>query len=83
MPETSKKSSNDNRSAKTASPSKKERELRADSPVFSAPDSSWPGPGSEIPEEAFAPDTLPASSSTALVEGARAEEMFVPADDTS
>lgn len=82
MPETSKKSSNENRSAKTASPSKKERELRADSPVFSAPDSSWPGPGSEIPEEAFASDTFPASSSMALVEGARAEEMFVPADDT-
>lgn len=44
-------------------------------PTFSAPDASWPPPAS-IPEEAFAPE---AGEATA-VEGARADEMFVPAD---
>ena len=44
---------------------------------FSAPDASWPLPVADAPESPCAPEVKRQSS----VEGARAEEMFVPADE--
>lgn len=46
----------------------------SDSPTFSSPDASWPGPA--IPEDAVAPEVGEATA----VEVARADEMLVPAD---
>ncbi len=50
----------------------------SDRQQFSAPDASWPGPAPEIPEEAYAD-----APEAAAVEGARADEMFVRADDAA
>ena len=44
---------------------------------FSAPDASWPLPAPDAPESPCTPETARQSA----VEGARAEEMFVPADE--
>jgi len=53
----------------------------SDTPTFSAPDDSWPGPAPDDGDDAQeqAPDPAPSRG----VEGARADEFFVPADDAS
>ncbi|WP_043535746.1 RNA degradosome polyphosphate kinase [Actinomyces polynesiensis] len=52
----------------------------SDTPTFSAPDDSWPGPAPDEGDDA-APDPAPAPAQG--VEAARADEFFVPADDAS
>lgn len=48
-----------------------------DDPVFSAPDASWPSPNPDLSDFSDAPQLTEHSA----VEGARAEEMFVRADE--
>lgn len=51
----------------------------SDPTTFSAPDASWPGPAAEEPEA----DAAATPDAPVGMEGARADEFFVPADDAT